>query len=150
MMQGKINFRKVTEQDFDEILRVEEESFNSYDKMDCAALNEFFSDFSEGFYVIISGNKITGYCIFFIDGGEGYIESIAVYGTCRKRGIGSLTLRFIIKCFMKWNIKIINLHVRINNQAAITMYEKLGFVRIKIVEKFYSDGGPAYFYSKNV
>jgi [ribosomal protein S18]-alanine N-acetyltransferase len=150
MKQGKINFRKITEQDFDEILRVEEESFNSFDKMDSITLSEFFSDFKDGFYVIISDNNITGYCVFFIENGEGYIESIAVYETYRQQGIGLHTLKFIIRCFVKWNIKIINLHVRINNSAAISLYEKEGFVRKKIVEEFYKDGKPAYFYSKNV
>lgn len=146
-MNKKIIFNPVTENDFEEILKLEEESFNSYDRLDRKTLLELFSEFREGFYSLVSDGIMVGYSVFLIEKGAGYIESIAINNNYRRRGFGLLALRFMIKCIADMNIKEINLHVRTDNKAAISLYEKEGFVKRMLVDSFYEDGEPAYLYS---
>ncbi len=146
MKDKKITFRPVTEDDFDEILRLEEESFNRYDRLDRETLVELYSEFRDGFYALIEDGVIAGYCEFLIEKGAGYIESIAIDRKFRRRGLGVMALRFMIERITELNLVEINLHVRTDNIAAVSLYEKEGFVKKSVVKNFYKDGEPAYLY----
>ena len=146
-MKDKVIFKPVEENDFGMILKLEEDSFNIYDRLDKETLIELFSEFSEGFYKIVIDELMVGYSVFLIEDGAGYIESIAITESYRRRGLGLLALRFMIKSMMSMGLKEINLHVRIDNKGAMALYEKEGFMRKEIVEKFYKDEEPAYLYS---
>jgi len=148
-MKNKVIFKPATEDDFDGILKLEEESFNLYDRLDSETLIELFSEFREGFYTIMVNDVMIGCSVFLIEDGAGYIESIAINNLYRRRGLARQALKFMIKCIMEMGIDIINLHVRIDNRAAISLYEKEGFKREGIINDFYKDGEPAYFYSRN-
>lgn len=147
-MNQKIVFKPVAENDFEEILRLEQESFNAYDRLDRETLVELFSEFSEGFYSINLNAIMIGYLVFLIENGAGYVESIAIDNKYRRQGFGQRALEFVIKRIAEMKIKDINLHVRVDNHAAISLYEKEGFVKKGIVEGFYTDGGPAYLFTK--
>ncbi len=146
-MNKMITFRHADETDFDMILNLEKESFNRYDRLDLKTLNELFSEFREGFYIILADGVIAGYSVFLVEDGAGYIESIAISKNYRRCGFGLITLRFIMSRIADMSINRIDLHVRFDNNAAMALYEKVGFVRKKIVEGFYTDGESAYLYS---
>jgi len=148
-MNSKIIFKPVTEDDFEEILKLEKESFNKYDRLDRETLIEIFSEFSEGFYTLISDGIMAGYSVFYIEKNRGYIESIAIKNIFRRRGFGRTALKFMIKRMNDMDIKEINLHVRFENREAISLYEKEGFVREGIADGFYTDGEPAYLYTRH-
>lgn len=144
----RVEFKPATEDDFEEILMLEEESFNLYDRLDRETLTEMFSEFREGFYITKADDVTAGYSVFLIEDGAGYIESIAISNNYRRRGLGRRTLEFMMKCIIDMGLKDINLHVRMENISAMALYEKEGFVRTGIVSGFYTDGEPAYLYSK--
>ncbi len=148
-MRENVSFRSATENDFEIILKLEEDSFNRYDRLDRETLVELFSEFREGFYILTDDNAIIGYSVFLIENNAGYIESIAIRNDYRRRGLGYAALQFMIKKIIDMNLKEINLHVRTDNPAAMALYEKEGFVKKGIVESFYKDGKPAYLYSRN-
>ncbi len=148
-MKDKLIFRPASETDFNEILKLEEDSFSLYDRLDREDLIELFSGFREGFHMILSDCETIGYSVFLIEDEAGYIESIAVSNKYRRRGVGLLALKHIIKCIIDMNINEINLHVRTDNLAAMSLYEKEGFVKKERVESFYKDGEPAYLYKRN-
>jgi ribosomal-protein-alanine N-acetyltransferase len=148
-MNRNVIFKPATESDFAEILRLEEESFNLYDRLDDETLIELYSEFSEGFHIIIVDGVMAGYSVFLLEDDIGYIESIAINNNYKRRGLGLLALQHMIKCLGDMGIKDINLHVRIDNNAAMSLYEKEGFEKKLIVENFYKDGEPAYLYSRN-
>lgn len=147
-MESKVIFKPASENDFDEILRLEEESFNSYDRLDRETLLELFTEFREGFNIIIADGEAAGYSVFLIEDGDGYIESIAVNSNYRRRGLGILALKYMMNCLKDRGFKNVNLHVRMDNIAAMSLYEKEGFVRTGIVPGFYKDGESAYLYSR--
>ncbi len=149
-MNSKVVFKPASENDFEEILRLEEESFNLYDRLDRETLIDLFSEFREGFYLITADGVVAGYSVFLVEQGEGYIESIAVYPDNRRRGLGLMALKFMLKIMADMGLKKINLHVRMDNLPAMSLYEKEGFERTGVAPGFYKDGESAYIYSLEV
>ena len=146
-LNSKVDFRPVSEKDFDRILKLEEESFNQYDRLDRETLIDLFTEFSEGFYIIMCDDVMAGYSVFLIDSGSGYIESIAVSNNFKRSGLGLIALNFMVKCINRMGFKEINLHVRPDNKAAMILYEKGGFVKKETVAGFYPEGESAYLYT---
>lgn len=146
-MKSRIIFRPATEKDFNTILRLEEESFNSHDRLYEDELTELFKDFSEGFFMILAGDETAGSLIFLIEEGRGYIESIAIDSRFKRMGLGQAAVRFIIETVRGKGITEIDLHVRTDNVKAIALYEKEGFRRIQEVKGFYQDGETAFLYT---
>jgi len=149
-MDNKLEFKPATEDNFEEIIKLEEESFNEYDRLDMNTLVDLFSLFKDGIHMFTHNNETIGYSVFFIEKGAGYIESISVSPDHRNKGIGKQALLFIIEQLKEKGIKIINLHVRTDNKEAISLYEKIGFIKNGTVDDIYTDGAPAYFYSLDI
>ena len=145
-----ITFQNVTRADFADILELEKKSFSVQDQLCMEDFEEFYSSFSDGFYKLLSDSLLIGYIIFFIENGSGYIESIAIDRRYRKNGYGICALRFIIRKFSDMKIHLVSLHVRTDNTAAMKLYEKEGFSKNGRVEHFYTDGSPAYIYTREL
>lgn len=79
--------------------------------------------------------------------GWGWIATIAVDPRYRRRGIGRALLR---ACEAKLGVPRSRLTVRISNQAAISMYEKDGYVTTDIWNSYYNDGEDGMVMEKNL
>jgi ribosomal-protein-alanine N-acetyltransferase len=79
--------------------------------------------------------------------GWGWIATIAVDSRYRRRGIGRALLQ---ACEAKLNVPRARLTVRISNQAAISMYEKEGYVTTDIWGGYYNDGEDGMVMEKNL
>src|SRR4030095_16702088 len=66
-----------------------------------------------------------------------WIATIAVDPRFRRRGIGSALM---LACEKQVRLPTMKLTVRISNQVAISMYEKLGYHTSDIWRTYYSDG----------
>ncbi|UJG42960.1 MAG: ribosomal protein S18-alanine N-acetyltransferase [Candidatus Heimdallarchaeum endolithica] len=95
-----------------------------------------------------SYSKIIG----FILGGrssfksEAHILSIAIHRNFRKKGYGKMILRYFITRVKELGFNSIKLEVRVTNNYAINLYEKMGFKRIRTIRKYYEDRENAYLY----
>src|SRR5207245_1303829 len=69
------------------------------------------------------------------------ICSFAVKHSERRKGIGSGLLMQLIHDVIEKSkiISKISLQVRVSNQSAINLYEKLGFHRCQILTRYYND-----------
>eukprot|EP00040_Diaphanoeca_grandis_P035754 m.225510 g.225510 ORF g.225510 m.225510 type:complete len:195 (+) comp33462_c0_seq1:257-841(+) len=80
-----------------------------------------------------------------------YILTIGVAGHFRRQGLGALLIGKLVKharSSYQGNVRAIYLHVLTTNEAAISFYERLGFVRHKLLEGYYTiDGAPADAYT---
>ncbi|MEN2999814.1 MAG: N-acetyltransferase [Acidilobaceae archaeon] len=75
----------------------------------------------------------------------GHLVSIAVRAPYRRMGIGSALLRETIDVVDKfYNAESLYLEVRVTNYPAISLYEKFGFKKARVVKGYYSDGEDAY------
>jgi ribosomal-protein-alanine N-acetyltransferase len=79
--------------------------------------------------------------------GAVWIATIAVDPRFRRRGIGSALM---LECERRVSMPVIKLTVRISNQGAISMYERLGYHTSDIWRAYYSDGEDGLVMSKTL
>ena len=122
-----------------EILRIQAEGFKHENQ---GRIVKYSNIFRNIFYVIISQDKVVGYCIYYLKPvisfrgfeKQSVISEIAVDGNFRGRGFAERLLKESIEEMKLNGISSILLYVDINNQPAIRLYEKFGFREIKKVK----------------
>ena len=82
--------------------------------------------------------EIYGYVGLLMVPYEADVLNITVSGKVRNRGIGTRLMREILERAKKYGVTDIHLEVRESNEAAIHLYEKLGFVRDGIRKNYYT------------
>ena len=85
----------------------------------------------------IEGN-VVGYCGYWGIAGEGNIYNIAVNKEYRRQQIGYLLLKELINKGIEKGVNTFTLEVRRSNEAAILLYQRLGFQSVGIRKSFYS------------
>ncbi len=91
------------------------------------------------FLVYEETDEICGYAGLQLVLDEGYVTNIAVTQNMRKKGIGK-ALVSALKVLAKENgLRFISLEVRESNIAAISLYEKQGFIRVGKRKNFYKN-----------
>jgi len=120
----KFTVRAVEREDIKQIAQLEKICFSQPWSME--SLLEAHKNGTR-FLVAVSDKKVLGYvgisCI--ID--EGYITNVAVFPEYRKRGVASAILNAVSNLAKQLNLSFVSLEVRVSNNAAISLYEKLGF-----------------------
>lgn len=89
------------------------------------------------FLVAREEQKIIGYLGMYVSFEEGEITNVAVQEDHRGQGIGKRLLERLFKEAQKKQVEQILLEVRVSNEAAIHLYEKMGFVKIGVRKGFY-------------
>lgn len=79
------------------------------------------------FFVAAEGETIVGTIMAGYDGHRGWLYSVAVDNTFRRRGIGSQLVRHAESALAKLGCPKINLQVRAGNASVTAFYESLGF-----------------------
>ena len=82
--------------------------------------------------------EIYGYVGLLMVPYEADVLNITVSEKVRNRGIGTRLMREILERAKKYGVTDIHLEVRESNEAAIHLYEKLGFVRDGIRKNYYT------------
>jgi ribosomal-protein-alanine N-acetyltransferase len=77
------------------------------------------------------------------DGRFAHLISIAVLREHRRKGVAGALLQRLVKYLECHGVDELWLEVNIGNKEAIDLYEKFGFLRMMILENYYSDGAPA-------
>ena len=72
--------------------------------------------------------RIVGYCGMLCSFEEANITNVAVDSAWRKEGIAGKMLSWLMEEGKKRGVRAFTLEVRVSNEAAIRLYEKLGFV----------------------
>ncbi|MEA2070574.1 MAG: ribosomal protein S18-alanine N-acetyltransferase [Asgard group archaeon] len=115
---------------------------------------DIYNKFPEGFNVgVMENGEIAGYEMTRIERGisnfgyglnkKGHIISIAVLPQYRKQEIGKRLMIAATNALRGRGINEVFLEVRESNQAAINLYQKLGYMPIKVSKKYYNDGESA-------
>jgi ribosomal-protein-alanine N-acetyltransferase len=139
-----ISIRRANVDDLPSILRIEKKSFDR-DAWD----REIFLDYLERaarsvFLVATVQGTIAGYALAFHSQTRAEIHSVAVAPGARGQGIAIALLRRTLAALLRKGFATVSLNVRIGNEAAIQLYRKLGFQRVRRVHEYYEDGAPAW------
>jgi len=102
-------------------------------------------------YVMCRVERSMGYINRFFPKKVGHIVSIAVRPEYRRRGIGTKLMKEAIKKLKEvYGVKEVYLEVRVSNEPAIRLYEKLGFKKVRRLKYYYLDGEDAWLMAMEV
>lgn len=133
----EIKIETMTLNHVDDVLEVSKESFPiSWSRE--SFINEINNPLAH-YLVAISDAKVVGFVGVWIVVGEANITNIAVSNSFRKKGIGNLLMKNIIKLCKENDTTDMNLEVRASNIKAQNLYEKFGFIKESIRKKYYED-----------
>jgi ribosomal-protein-alanine N-acetyltransferase len=130
-----ITYRRMTPEDVPFISRLEEETFSM--PWSPEAFLQMITKEDTRYYVAEEGGHLLGGCGLWMIAGEGNITNVAVAKDARRRGVGTGLLTYLMQEGNREGVSAYTLEVRISNEAAIHMYEKLGFVSEGIRPNFY-------------
>ena len=124
-------------EDLDRVSQIEKECFSTPWSRDAF---EDMIDNPLALYMVAEDNGyVVANCGVISAAGEGDICNVAVDPAYRKRGIGEKLLSEIMNVASKeLLVEAFTLEVRASNRAAISLYEKLGFVNEGIRPGFYT------------
>lgn len=83
---------------------------------------------------------VVGYVLFWHVVDEIHLLNVAVAPASRRTGVGRALVLAVIAYARAHAAAKILLEVRASNTAALGLYEKLGFTRFNVRERYYSDG----------
>ncbi len=130
--------------DLTRIFQIEEEAFKPMN-YPLFVLRQFYDIVPDLFFVAVNEvDQIKGYCFGGIDheSSIGWIFALAVTRPNQKKKIGQRITIELLTAFKNKNITTIQLTTTPDNNAAINLYEKLGFKKVKEVMNYYFDNSP--------
>ena len=130
-----IVYREMTAEDVPFISRLEEETFSM--PWSAASFLQMIEKEDARYYVAEEDGKLLGGCGLLLIAGEGNITNVVVVPEARGRGVATGMLSHLLEAGGREGLTAYTLEVRVSNQAAIGLYEKLGFVSEGIRPNFY-------------
>ncbi len=115
---------------------------------------EILAEFPETFLVAEVGGEIVGYVMCRIEYGfshlkrlglarKGHIVSIAVKDRHRGKGVGTMLMKASQDAMVEKTATESYLEVRVTNEQAISLYQRLGYGVSSRLEAYYKDGEAA-------
>lgn len=89
------------------------------------------------FFVAYEEEKLLGYAGVYCTADEGEITNIAVSPPARRHGVGRALMEKLANALAGQRIERIVLEVRVSNEAAIRLYEQMGFAVVGTRKNFY-------------
>lgn len=89
------------------------------------------------FFVAYEEEKLLGYAGVYCTADEGEITNIAVSPLARRHGVGRALMETLANALADRQIDRIVLEVRVSNEAAIRLYEQMGFAVVGTRKNFY-------------
>ena len=130
--------RTMTEEDIDDIVKIEEEVFSTPWSRD-AFLIEMKENKLAKYMVIEIDKRVVAYGGIWLILNEGHITNIAVKEGFRGQGLGGKIVEALIYYCKLKNIESMTLEVRKSNLVAQNLYKKYGFVDCGIRPSYYQD-----------
>jgi ribosomal-protein-alanine N-acetyltransferase len=94
---------------------------------------------------------IAGFVTFHLQRqGYGHIITIDVHPDARRHRLGTLLINAACEKLRKMTAFMVVLEVAVNNHSALAFYEKHGFNRIKVLERYYNRDVDAIFMTKRL
>lgn len=87
--------------------------------------------------VALDGARVAGYVGSQSVEGEADMMNVAVHQDFRRRGVGQALVNALVEKLEKRGVHSLTLEVRISNESAIGLYEKLGFAQVGLRNNYY-------------
>jgi [ribosomal protein S18]-alanine N-acetyltransferase len=138
---GRIEIRRMTEEDLDGVMEVERQSFQTPWSRGLFE-RELLLSYAHAFVAVeVPAGGVVGYLCFWLVEGETHILNLAVHPERRRQGIAFRLLRYGLDYSRHKGAKEITLEVRRSNYKAIALYRGFHFQPEGIRRRYYSDSG---------
>jgi ribosomal-protein-alanine N-acetyltransferase len=139
-----ISIQRARRDDLPSILRIERKSF-ALDAWDRDQFLDYVARTDRSVFRTATINGIVvGYALAFHSKTRAEIHSIAVAPAHRGKGIAVALLKRVIRLLRWRGFGTVSLNVRLENSAAIGLYRRLGFQRVRRVDAYYEDGAASW------
>ena len=141
-----MTYRSWQKSDNAEIEKLEKENFpdpwNGNMLDDCFTLDNFF-----GFVAVDDQDSVVGYigCVYAADQAD--VMNVCVKDEYRRKGIAKTLFDLAAERLKDLNVKTLFLEVRRSNFGAISLYEKLGFLKVGERKNYYQNTEDAIIYA---
>ncbi|HEV7777984.1 MAG TPA: GNAT family N-acetyltransferase [Luteibacter sp.] len=149
---ASVRVRRAEVSDLDDLVALEEHSF-ALDRLSRAQYRRHLD--SETAQVLVASanhRRFLGTAVVFFRRGThvARLYSIATKPEAQGKGVGSALIAAAEEAARQRRNHTLRLEVRTDNQAAISLYERLGYERIGEYAKYYQDGADALRYEKRL
>jgi ribosomal protein S18 acetylase RimI-like enzyme len=143
--------RRATRDDVDALLALEEATFDS-DRISRTQWRRYIGNDSTAVFVSGTPGRIDAAAVVFYrrNSRTARLYSLAVGAHARGTGLGGALLAAAEVDAGARGCTSMRLEVRIDNPAAIALYERRGYARIARLSAFYEDGSDAWRYAKRM
>ena len=139
-----VSIRRARPADLPSILRIEKKSFG-HDAWDRAMFLDYFARPARSvFLVAVVDRTVAGYALACHTPTRAELHSIAVAPSHRGKGIAIALMRRVLASLARSGFRDVSLNVRLENKAAIQLYRRYGFQRVRRVNDYYEDGAPSW------
>lgn len=132
----------MSEEDLDQILEIESKSF-PHPWLRQHFIDELNSSYAFPLSAFDHSGRLVAYICPMLLLDEGHIMNVAVDPSVRGTGVGRLLVQRVLDDCRAENGSYVSLEVRESNQAAITLYKKMGFVETGKRKRYYENGEDA-------
>jgi len=133
-----LNIRPMTLEDVDKVNELEKKIFTNPWSRNSIKQNVIYTHVCHS-YVAETEAEIAGYTIGWIVEDELHIANLAVEPELRRKKIAESLMRTVLEEGEKAGCTYAYLEVRESNEAAIKLYEKLGFIKNGMRKNYYPD-----------
>jgi ribosomal protein S18 acetylase RimI-like enzyme len=125
-----VPLRRAHHHDRAAVLALDHRAFRPFWRLDERGLDDaLHATPSHRFRVGIGPEGITGYAIYGRAGRRGYLQRLAVDPPCRGTGLGSALVVDGLRWLRRWRVERVIVNTQLDNDAALRLYEGLGFRR---------------------
>lgn len=140
-----MNIRLMTEKDLPQVISLQHQLFKQQFNFEDYVQDKMF----HYGIVIEETDQVVGYLVGQIIFEMSDLYYVAVHPNYRSRGYGKLLVDQFIQDAYKNDGDTMSLEVRMSNQAAISLYEKCGFISVGTRARYYADGEDALLMTRN-
>ena len=129
--------REMLVEDLDQVMKIERELFSP--PWTREGFFTYLTHKDAMFLVVEEKGEILAYCGLLMVLDEGDITNVAVRPDRQREGIGHFLMDSLIRLAEEQGVTTIHLEVRVGNDIAIRLYERMGFTRDGIRKQYYTD-----------
>jgi ribosomal-protein-alanine N-acetyltransferase len=140
-----MNLRDYQPADLETISRIEQQCFPSTIAADRESLEKMLSGYASAIVVEAHGGNVVAFVIFRkVNRVTGSLLSLDVLPSHRRQGLGMHLVSAAKQRLAEMGVEKLRLRVAVDNAAALAMYRKIDFRRLRVDRAFYRDGSDAY------
>lgn len=140
--------REMTKEDLEEVVNIESSLYKDQWNKE-AYLRDLENEIAYN-YVLEHDGVILGYYGFWLMFDNIDITKVSIRKELQGKGLSKILMEDMFNRISNSDINTITLEVRVSNTVAISLYEKYGFKKISVREKYYENVEDAYVMQKEV